>query len=178
MALHAAWLAGLWLLAADRPVSLPWLTLFITLQAGRLWVIASLGERWTTRIIVLPDAPLKAGGPYRFLSHPNYAVVAGEIAVLPLVFGLTRIGVESAALAATASRSQPGRAGESRRGEPGGEGRELRPGELHGCDRRDEGERRGGAGPGGERQHRRDDDGTGKGAKRPLDPRRDPHPAH
>jgi methyltransferase len=194
VALHAAWLAGLWLLAADRPVLLPWLTLFITLQAGRLWVIASLGERWTTRIIVLPDAPLKAGGPYRFLSHPNYAVVAGEIAVLPLVFGLTgyallfsvlnalvlftRIGVESAALAATASRSQPGRAGESRRGEPGGEGRELGPGELHGCDRRDEGERRGGAGPGGERQHRRDDDGAGKGAKRPLDPRRDPHPAH
>lgn len=119
VALHAAWLAGLWLLAGDRPVSVPWLAVFVALQAGRAWVIASLGERWTTRIIVLGDAPLKTGGPYRFLQHPNYVVVAGEIAVLPLVFGLTgyallfsvlnalvlftRIGVESAALASSRS---------------------------------------------------------------------------
>jgi methyltransferase len=50
-------------------------------------VVASLGPYWTTRIITLPDAPLVRRGPYRFLRHPNYVVVAAEIAVLPLVFG-------------------------------------------------------------------------------------------
>jgi methyltransferase len=48
----------------------------------------TLGSRWTTRIIVLPEHPLVSAGPYRFLSHPNYTVVTGEIAVLPLVLGL------------------------------------------------------------------------------------------
>ena len=86
--LHAAWLVGLWLLAWDRPVSGFWLSIFAGLQALRVWVIASLGERWTTRIIILPGASLVRRGPYRFLSHPNYLVVAGEIAVLPLAFGL------------------------------------------------------------------------------------------
>ena len=86
--LHAAWLAGLWLLAWDRPADLVWLALFVGLQAARVWVIASLGGRWTTRIIVLPQAPLVSRGPYRFLRHPNYVVVAAEIAVLPLVFHL------------------------------------------------------------------------------------------
>lgn len=86
--MHAAWLAGLWLLAWNRPVSLPWLAVFGLLQALRIWVIASLGSRWTTRVIVSPHADLVRRGPYRFLRHPNYLVVAGEIAVLPLVFGL------------------------------------------------------------------------------------------
>lgn len=86
--MHAAWLAGLWLLAWDRPVRLPWLAVFVLLQALRIWVIVSLGPRWTTRIIVSPHADLVRRGPYRFLRHPNYLVVAGEIAVLPLVFGL------------------------------------------------------------------------------------------
>ncbi|HEY2179325.1 MAG TPA: isoprenylcysteine carboxylmethyltransferase family protein [Caulobacteraceae bacterium] len=87
--LHAVWLAGLWWLAWDRPVNPPWLAAFLVLQALRLWVLKTLGERWTTRIIVLPGAPLMTGGPYRFVSHPNYLVVVGEIAVLPLAFGLT-----------------------------------------------------------------------------------------
>lgn len=88
VALHAAWLLGLWALAWDRPVSGFWLTAFVVLQALRVWVIASLGERWTTRIIVLPGAALVRRGPYRLLSHPNYLVVAAEIAVLPLAFDL------------------------------------------------------------------------------------------
>jgi len=87
VALHAAWLAGLWILAWDRPVSLPLLALFALLQLGRVWVLATLGGRWTTRIIVLPGETLVRRGPYRFLSHPNYVVVAAEIAVLPLAFG-------------------------------------------------------------------------------------------
>ena len=88
VALHAAWLAGLWLLGRDRPVALPWLALFAALQVLRLWVLMTLGERWTTRILVMRGAPLVRHGPYRFLAHPNYAVVAAEIAVLPLALGL------------------------------------------------------------------------------------------
>jgi methyltransferase len=86
--LHVAWLAGLWALALDRAPDLVWLAVFVVLQILRVWVIATLGDRWTTRIIVLPAAPLVASGPYRFVSHPNYCVVAAEILVLPLVFGL------------------------------------------------------------------------------------------
>lgn len=88
VALHAAWIGGLWLLASDRPVNLVWFGIFMLLQILRLWVLATLKERWTTRIIVLPEAPLVRSGPYRFIRHPNYAVVAGEIAVLPLAFGM------------------------------------------------------------------------------------------
>ena len=88
VAVHAAWLITLWLLATDRPVDAFWLAMFVLLLLARFWVIATLGPRWTTRIIVLPDAPLVEAGPYRFLNHPNYWVVIGEIAVLPLVFGL------------------------------------------------------------------------------------------
>jgi methyltransferase len=95
--LHAAWLAGLWYFVVwrgpDMAVSLIWLGVFVVLQALRVWVIATLGPRWTTRIMVLPGAPLVAGGPYRFVSHPNYCVVAAEILVLPLVFGLVGYGI-------------------------------------------------------------------------------------
>lgn len=101
--LHAAWLLGLWYLVvyrapADQHIEPFWLAAFILLQLGRLWVITSLGERWTTRIIVLPGAPRVQCGPYRFLSHPNYWVVAGEILVLPLVFGLPAYGFVFSAL--------------------------------------------------------------------------------
>ncbi|WP_422034131.1 isoprenylcysteine carboxyl methyltransferase family protein [Reyranella sp.] len=103
VALHAAWLLGLWYLTvypapADQHIEPLWLAAFILLQLGRLWVIASLGERWTTRIIVLPGAPLVLRGPYRFVSHPNYWVVAGEMLVLPLVFGLPGYGFVFSAL--------------------------------------------------------------------------------
>jgi methyltransferase len=85
---HLLWGATLWVLAPTRAVDPFWLALFALLQIGRAWVLSTLGPRWTTRIIVLPEAPLVKRGPYRFLSHPNYWVVVGEIAVLPLVFGL------------------------------------------------------------------------------------------
>jgi methyltransferase len=96
VALHGAWLGGLWFLAvyhAPVAVDWAWLAVFVILQALRAWVIATLGPRWTTRIIVLPGAPLVASGPYRFVSHPNYCIVAAEIMVLPLVFGLLWYGV-------------------------------------------------------------------------------------
>ena len=98
VALHAAWLAGLWLWGRNHPVSIPWLVVFAVLQAGRLWVLATLGERWTTRIIVLPGEPLVRRGPYRLMPHPNYAVVAGEILVLPLALGLPVYGLVFSAL--------------------------------------------------------------------------------
>lgn len=93
VALHAAWLASLWWLAPGRDVIWPWIGLFALLQLGRIWVLATLGERWTTRIIVLPGAPLVARGPFRFVRHPNYLVVIGEIAVLPLGFGLWQVAM-------------------------------------------------------------------------------------
>ena len=117
VALHAAWLAGLWALAWDRPAKLAWLAVFGLLFVLRVWTLASLGGRWTTRIITLPGEPLVRRGPYRWIAHPNYLVVAGEVAVLPLMFGLwayalafsvlnavllsVRIRAESAALKAS-----------------------------------------------------------------------------
>lgn len=96
--LHAAWLAGLWIFAWDKPIEPEWLAVFILLQALRFWVLATLGRRWTTRIIVLPGSPLVRTGPYRFLSHPNYVVVIGEIAVVPLSFGLVWYALAFSAL--------------------------------------------------------------------------------
>ncbi len=91
--MHGAWLAGLWWLAWDAPVNLAFLAVFAVLQLLRVWVLVTLGPRWTTRIIVLPGEPLVHAGPYRFLSHPNYCVVVGEIMVLPLVFGMVWYGI-------------------------------------------------------------------------------------
>ena len=88
VALHAFWLLGLWIFGHSRPVEPFWLFVFVLLQAARVWVIASLGRRWTTRIIVVPGAPPVARGPYRFLRHPNYLIVILEIAVVPLTLGL------------------------------------------------------------------------------------------
>jgi methyltransferase len=87
VALHGAWLGGLWLFARSQPLALGWLAVFAALQMLRAWVLLTLGRRWTTRIIILPGVALVRRGPYRFLSHPNYLVVAGEIAVLPLCLG-------------------------------------------------------------------------------------------
>jgi methyltransferase len=88
VALHFLWLVALVaVVPAATPPDWIWLGVFILLQALRVWVIASLGRFWTTRIITLPGAPLIRRGPYRLIRHPNYLVVALEIPVLPLVFG-------------------------------------------------------------------------------------------
>jgi methyltransferase len=119
--LHAAWLLGLWLIAYDHSVSTVFLALFVVLQIGRFWLLATLGRRWTIRVIVVPGERLVARGAYRWMRHPNYAVVVGEIAIVPLALGLPiyalvfsilnaavlaiRIPVENAALAvATGAR--------------------------------------------------------------------------
>lgn len=86
--LHMAWLmAVLWLIPAPVVIHWGWILVFLLLQAARVWVITSLGPYWTTRIISLPGMPLVKRGPYRFVRHPNYLVVAGEILALPMAFG-------------------------------------------------------------------------------------------
>jgi len=120
VSVHAAWLIALWIWGRDQDVVLPALAGFIVLQFLRLWILGTLGPRWTTRIIVLQDEPLVASGPYRYFAHPNYAVVAGEIALLPLALHLPllaliftvlnaaaltiRIRTETHALSATGGR--------------------------------------------------------------------------
>ena len=94
VALHAAWLATIFAtVSPNTPPSLPLAALFAVLLVARAWTIASLGRYWTTRVITLPDEPLVRRGPYRFLRHPNYLIVAGEIAVLPLIFGAWRLAL-------------------------------------------------------------------------------------
>jgi methyltransferase len=114
--LHGAWLLAVFLLIpVDQVPSWPLLGLFLLLQAARVWVVATLGPYWTTRVLSLPGAPLVRRGPYRWVQHPNYLIVTAEIAVLPLAFGAWwiaiafslanalllyhRIGVEEQALA-------------------------------------------------------------------------------
>lgn len=88
VAMHAMWLIGLVVLAFGQPVTLWALAAFAGVQVIRFWTLATLGSRWTTRIIVVPGETLVARGPFRFVSHPNYLVVIAELALLPLVFGL------------------------------------------------------------------------------------------
>jgi len=86
--LHAAWLMSV-TIALPKPLSIHWAPLagYVVLELLRVWTMWSLGPYWTTRIITLPGTPLVRRGPYRFLRHPNYVVVSGEIALLPLIFG-------------------------------------------------------------------------------------------
>ncbi len=91
VALHAAWLVAI-IAVVPEDATTHWLPLglFLLLQTVRLWIIATLGVFWTTRIISLPAAPLVRRGPYRFLRHPNYVIVIAEIGLLPLAFGAWR----------------------------------------------------------------------------------------
>jgi methyltransferase len=94
VAVHVTWLIAIVaLLPRDVHISFALLAIFVVLQGLRVWVLTTLGPYWTTRIITLKDAPLIRRGPYRFVRHPNYAVVVGEIAILPLVFGEVWVAV-------------------------------------------------------------------------------------
>ncbi len=86
--LHASWLAALWWLGREAVLNYGWLAAYGLLQFFRIWILATLGKRWTTRIITVPGEVLVAEGPFKLLRHPNYALVALEVPILPLVFGL------------------------------------------------------------------------------------------
>jgi methyltransferase len=93
-ALHGAWLMALAVFARpDVPPDWTLLAAFALLQVLRLWVILSLGPYWTTRVITLGGARPVNTGPYRYLRHPNYAVVALEIPVVSLAVGLPHLAL-------------------------------------------------------------------------------------
>lgn len=94
IALHTAWIAALLLLIPGDRAPNWWLVgVYGVLSLARVWVLATLGPYWTTRIIMVPNAPLVRRGPYRFVSHPNYLVVAAELLVLPWAFGEPLMGL-------------------------------------------------------------------------------------
>ena len=119
--LHTGLLAGcvVEVFALHRPfvgwLGWPMLAVVLAAQGLRWWCIATLGRQWNTRVVVVPGAQRVTGGPYRFISHPNYVAVVAEGIALPLVHGAwltatvftvlnaallsTRIGTENAALA-------------------------------------------------------------------------------
>ena len=88
VALHATWLVTLWVFGWNRDLVLGYAAFFVVLQFGRFWVLRTLGERWTTRIIMTPWAPPVTSGPFRFVRHPNYLVVAFELPCVSLALGL------------------------------------------------------------------------------------------
>ncbi|MGB7316636.1 MAG: isoprenylcysteine carboxylmethyltransferase family protein [Planktotalea sp.] len=113
--MHSAWIVCLLFLGYDEHVALGWLLIFVVLQGFRIWILGTLGGRWTTRVIILPE-PLVVAGPFKYFRHPNYMLVVAEIIVAPMVLGLVwvaviftvlnaamlyvRIGVEEKALSA------------------------------------------------------------------------------
>jgi methyltransferase len=114
VAFHAALLAACALEPAALPA--PWpapLALAAALavlaaQGLRWWAVASLGGRWTTRVIVLPGAAPVRRGPYRWLAHPNYLAVAVEVAALPLALGAWRTAIVASVLNALLPRTRIG----------------------------------------------------------------------
>lgn len=93
VAVQAAWLASLWALALGRDIAAPLVVLFVLIQLVRVWVIRTLGPRWTTRLILPPGAPPVTAGPFHYVPHADYAVMVAEIAILPLAFGLPTVAI-------------------------------------------------------------------------------------
>ncbi|MGG0644901.1 isoprenylcysteine carboxylmethyltransferase family protein [Sporosarcina gallistercoris] len=90
--LHTAFFVSFLLEVAIRqpalsPIWIVLLTIFLLTQVLRVWCLASLGRYWNTKIIILPGADVVMKGPYKFIRHPNYLIVATEILVLPMIFG-------------------------------------------------------------------------------------------
>ncbi|MCK9518008.1 MAG: hypothetical protein M0R74_03110 [Dehalococcoidia bacterium] len=90
IAIHGIVIAGTLLRGREKP-KWPWLLLLAAAQPVRAWVLFSLGPRWNARAAVASDMAIETGGPYRYLRHPNYAVVAVELFALPMAFGLERL---------------------------------------------------------------------------------------
>jgi methyltransferase len=97
VALHSAWVLCLLIFGYSQEIHLGWLALYAVLQVFRVWILGTLGRRWTTRIIVI-DEPLVAKGPFRFIPHPNYTLVVFEIFAAPMVLGLVWVALLFSAL--------------------------------------------------------------------------------
>jgi len=98
IALQGLWLAGLWYWAFRLEVSWPWLFAYLALEAARGWIVAALGSRWTTRIVVIPGNGFEDERPFNTFREPNYAIIAMEMFILPMVFGLWWYGALFAVL--------------------------------------------------------------------------------
>jgi methyltransferase len=109
VAVHVLAIAGT-LLRGGKPRFWPWLALLLAVQPLRVWVIATLGQRWNTRAAVPTVMVVETGGPYRFVRHPNYSVIGVELLALPMAFGLPRlallVSVANAALLAARIREE------------------------------------------------------------------------
>ncbi len=90
VALQVLWLAGLWYLVLYQlpPIGQPWIYTYVVLEAARGWIVAGLGSRWTTRLMVIPGEALPDEGLHSWIRHANYLVVAAEVVILPMAFGL------------------------------------------------------------------------------------------
>ena len=94
VALHTTWIVAILVLILRNPaveISAICLTFFAILTAFRAWILVTLGSYFTTKIISLPGAPLRKNGPYKFIKHPNYALVVCEIFVVPMIFGFWQV---------------------------------------------------------------------------------------
>lgn len=74
------------------PIAMTGVATMVAAKLLKYWAMASLGERWTYRVIVLPGVPLVASGPYRFIRHPNYVGVVGELLGMALLTGAWVMG--------------------------------------------------------------------------------------
>jgi methyltransferase len=113
VALHIGWLASMLVetrRAGGGPKAVRVLALgaFVAAQPLRYWAIASLGDRWSTRVLVPPDEEPSTTGPYRYLDHPNYVAVVVELAALPLAIGAWRTAVWSTVVNAAVLRTRIG----------------------------------------------------------------------
>lgn len=91
VALHSLWFVAMIaeIIVLSRVINPFWiglLLIFLCAQGLRYWTIRTLGERWTTRVYVIPGEKPVTGGPFRYLRHPNYVAVVTELLVLPLIF--------------------------------------------------------------------------------------------
>ena len=98
VAVHTGWIIAMVWWGHNNPVNFVWLGVYAVLQALRVYIIGTLGQRWTTRIIVVPDEEKVAKGPFAVLPHPNYLLVIAEILIAPLVLELWEVAAIFGAL--------------------------------------------------------------------------------
>ena len=98
VAVHTGWIVAMVVWGHDNPVSYLWLGVYAVLQVLRIYILGTLGRRWTTRIIVVPGEAKVAKGPFALVPHPNYLLVIAEILTAPLVLGLPWVAAVFGAL--------------------------------------------------------------------------------